>query len=300
MTAHLSIVPTPVVPVPEGGWEPLEPGVYYDVSEAQYRADPALSQSSAKRLLKNPARVQYEQTNPQPSTTSQEFGSALHTLVLGTGTPIRRIEADSYARNTPDGVKAGALRELRDEIRSKGEIPLLIPDWDKVHAMAEAVQRHPVAAAAFHPDAGQTEVVLVWECEETGVMCKGMIDKLWVADNNPTVNVDLKSIDQADPWSCARQAAKYGYGFQGATYCDGLRTLGLADGGAETLLVFQEKTAPYSVSTLQFPREWVLFSEVQMMKARRLYADLVAKYGDDPWPAYSDRIEMMEAPSWLS
>jgi hypothetical protein len=271
---------------------PLTPGVYPDIDEVDYHADPvpggSLSSSGAQALLQCPARFRWEQQHPPRSKSHFDVGSAAHKLVLGAGPDIVSIAAADW--------RPKAAREARDAAYAAGQTPVLQHEYDTVTAMAAALLRHPVAAALFDPATGTPEQTLIWQCQRTGIMCRARID--WLRGPNPRlIVVDYKSSASAHPVSFAKSVANYGYHQQEDHYLDGIRTLGLGDETTPFLFVVQEKIAPYPVSVFELDRDAKRHAAHLNHKARTLYAHCVAT---DHWPAYSDQIELLSLPGWAT
>ncbi|MDP9181224.1 MAG: PD-(D/E)XK nuclease-like domain-containing protein, partial [Actinomycetota bacterium] len=112
-------------------------GLVSDFDEADYHADPALSQSAAKVLMACPARYRWQLDHPRADTAAFDVGHAAHAKVLGVGADIEVIEADSW--------RTKATTEAASNARAEGKVPLLRKDSDAVDLMAEAVMAHPMA-----------------------------------------------------------------------------------------------------------------------------------------------------------
>ncbi len=270
------------------------PGVY-DIPAEVYHADPvaggSLSSSWARKLLPPhcPARFRYERDNPTVTTKTFEHGHAAHALVLGTGPKLVRIDADEWRTDaTKDEVAA---------VRAEGAVPLKPADWDRVHAMADAIRRHPMAAAIFSPDRGKAEQALIWQDRETGIMLRALVDHLPWGSQGRTIVADYKTCASADPEKLQRSMHDFGYHQQADWYLSGVRALGLGGIVAPTFLfVFQEKTPPYLVYVAQPSSLTLLIGRDLNRQAIDLYARCVA---EDRWPGYSDVVEVLGLPPYI-
>src|SRR5699024_8191637 len=73
--------------------QPVNEGIYDGVPERKYHADPALSQSQAKTLLKAPALYRWELDNPRTDeNVAFDIGTAAHAKVLGIGAEAVAID----------------------------------------------------------------------------------------------------------------------------------------------------------------------------------------------------------------
>ena len=107
------------------------------MDDRDYHALPRLSASGAKTLLKSPARYQHERKHPASPTPAMEFGTMFHALVLEP-----EVFAARYAllpgidRRTKEGKAAFEVWQAENV----GRTPVSSSDWDRVHAMARAVE----------------------------------------------------------------------------------------------------------------------------------------------------------------
>ena len=265
------------------------PGVY-DIPEAGYFADPALSCSGAKLLLPPscPALFRWRQDHPEHKR-AWDFGSAAHRLVLGQGADFVVIDADSY--------RTKAAQKARDAAQAIGAAPVLTHEHKQILAMAEAIRRHPIAGPLLNPDLGGVpERSLFWTDEETGVSRRCRIDWLPSWQIGRLIVTDYKTCASADRDSIAKAVANYGYHMQDAWYCDGTRALGLDDDPA-FVFIFQEKTAPYLVNIAQL-------DDVSRMAGQRRNREAIERFRDctetDRWPGYSDDVEYISLPPWAA
>ncbi|MEC9268523.1 MAG: PD-(D/E)XK nuclease-like domain-containing protein [Pseudomonadota bacterium] len=195
-------------------------GIYFDMPEEDYFADPSLSQSSMKWLLVSPmdywARSAMNPDRPDDDTSdAMDLGKGYHARILeGRDVFYDRfaaaVDPDDYpdALRTVDEIKA-ALKER--ELPVSGNKPALIDRlleadpqadiWDRIvaeHAEKhdgktllppEQMRRIEIAAAMIekHPQlskaftGGEPEVSIFWRDDEYGTPLKARIDYLKVA-----------------------------------------------------------------------------------------------------------------------
>lgn len=88
------------------------------ISDEQYFADPAIDQSMLKQWLKSPAALGLYLKNQNVETPSMRMGTAMHTLTLGKGLPVKEKPAraktdDQHTWLTPaDYAKASIMNQL--------------------------------------------------------------------------------------------------------------------------------------------------------------------------------------------
>jgi hypothetical protein len=267
-----------------------EPGVY-TMSADDYHDDPvkggSLSSSGARRILECPARYHWERDHRPASTDAFDFGHAAHKLVLGAGPEVEVVDAQDW--------RTKSAKERRDAAYLAGKVPLLGDEWGQVIEMAQAIRRHPFAAAIFDPSRGQPEQVLVWLDEETGVWRRAMVDWLPTAQSGRRMVVaDYKTTVSAHPKSLARSVASFGYHQQAPWYLDGVAALGLDEAPA-FVFVAQEKTPPYLVTVFQLDETAMHIGAQLNRRALEVYRDCTAA---DVWPGYSTDVEVIALPRW--
>jgi hypothetical protein len=247
----------------------MTPGFVHDLDEATYHADrESLSVSGAKTLMKSPALFRHQQDNPVHKDVF-DFGTAAHAMVLGVGSVIEPIDADSW--------RTKAAQEARDTARAEGRTPILAADYRTVQAMADKLSEHTLAMRLLSE--GEPEVSAYALDEETGVMRRGRFD--WL---HPTLLVDYKSAASANPRDLAGRygaVRKWGYDAQAAWYTDLARDLGHP--AAAFAFIFQEKAEPYQVTV-------AYIDDADLWDARQHNRAALERFRDCTesglWPAY--------------
>lgn len=269
-----------------------EPGVYDDLDELAYHADPvpdgSLSRSGARKLLppNTPAQFKYELENTPPTRAVFEEGKAAHRLVLGVGAELVKLPYDSMRTN--------AAKAFHEEATARGAICLKEASWEMVHAMAKALREHPIAAALLDPERGRPEQSLFWRDEPTGVTLRARLDWLPVpAPSGRLIIPDYKTAASASPDEFARKAPDFGYDMQDPWYSDGVRALGLAEDIAFVFIV-QSKTPPYPVSVIQLSDGDRAIGRGRNRRAIDLYAECKST---GHWPGYDD-VTVVDLPAW--
>ena len=268
-----------------------EPGVYADLDETAYHADPvpggSLSSTGARSILPpgTPAKFRYERHRTTHKRT-WDFGSAAHAMVLGTGPEIVIIDADSY--RTKDA------QEARDSAYGDGKIPMLPAEYEAALSVQIAVRHHPVAGPLFAKDTGVPEQSMFWVDEPTGVWCRGRADWIKPAPTGGRlILADLKSTVAADEEAITKSIANYGYHQQADWYLRGAQALLHAD--PAFVLVFVEKTPPHQVHVVQLDAYTLQIAHAKNQRALQVYAECVAT---DTWPGYPTDITTVSLPAW--
>lgn len=209
----------------------IEPGIYPDMSNGDYHAEPDhLSSSQLKALLP-------EHYKPGGSSYAIAFGTAFHTRALGAGEEVVLVET------TSDRTKA--YTEAAAAAEAEGKVAILARDSERIDRMVAALHDHADAADLLFNRAGS--------CEESafavypdGLHVKARFDRR-LTDG---VIVDLKSTS-AKPGrdSLTRAVLDYGYDVSAAHYLEVADLLGL--GVQAFALVFVAKEPPHYVTVAE-------------------------------------------------
>lgn len=288
--------------------EVTEPGLYYDLDETVYHADPvpdrlgrSLSQSGIKTLLKAPALYAWERDHGRPIKKEFEVGHAAHAQLLGVGGEVVVVQ-----KTAKDGTKSDATdyrtvsaQEHADAIRGEGKTPLLAEQWAHVQAAERKLREHPFASLLFDPDRGRPEVSGFWQDHVDGVWCRMRLD--WLpnpSESGRLIIPDYKTAVSADHRAFGKKAADFGYYIQDTYYRAGAAALGLAALPVDIafLFVVQEKTPPYLVNVVELDVEAKRLGLQRIRQALDVYAEC---QGTGIWPAYSDRVESVSLPYWF-
>lgn len=269
----------------------IRPHGVVDMPEPDYHADPALSASGAKLLVPPSVPAIYRWRMDHPVTSDAfDTGHAAHMLILGTGDPIARIEADDW--------RTKAAREARDAARAEHQTPLLAAEHDRVLAMAEAVRTDPTAGRIFDPERGQAERSLFWTDDETGVQRRARLDWLPNPSTGRLIIADLKTCRSANPATFGKAAADFGYFMQHPWYCDAVEACGLTDpGDAAFVFVLVEKEPPHLVSVVELDPDAVRLGRNLNRRALATFADCART---DTWPGYGDDVHSVSLPAWFT
>lgn len=249
-------------------------GFLPDVPEDTYHADPgSLSHSGAKLILKAPAQYRWETDNPTPPTPAMEFGTVVHSLVLGVGARFRVVE----------GGRGRGEREAA--ARDAGLVPITQEDYDKALAMALAVEKHPEAAAllAMAPD---REVSAYAPDPATGVLMRCRYDALGA------FGVDLKTTTDATPASFGRTAVAFGYASQAAWYLDVAALLDRPLTAFAFILV--DKSPPHLVSVVELGEASIEYGRHRNRRALDTYKRCVES---GEWPGFPG-YQTVDVPRW--
>lgn len=265
----------------------MKPGIYEDLDEQTYHADPALSASGAKTLVRpgGPARYVYEREHPVHKD-DYDFGHVAHRLTLGTGAKFTVLDYDDW--------RTKAAREARSEARAAGYVPILIDTHLQARHLAEAIMAHPIAGKLLQD--GMAEVSLFWHDHEYGIDRRARFDHL--RPYGLARIVDVKTAESAEPDAFSRAVANYGYHQQAAWYLEAGQTCGLFDADAEFVFVVAEKKPPHLVNTFRLDAEALRVGAERNRQAMEIFRDCTES---GIWPGYpTDDITTIGLPYWAA
>ena len=271
---------------------------------ADYAAIKALSAGGAWCLV-DEAPAKYWVRSPFNSEAA-ERSNAKH-FDLGIAVHLALLEPDDLQARTTvvrgitktgapsAGYASDAAKEQRDAAYAAGITPLLPEEMATVHAIAQAIEAHPIAREAFR--GGESEVTFTWTDEITGVPCKCRVDYL-PADGSYLA--DLKSAASANPREWIKSAARLGYFARAAWYIDGIgQAMGKAPG--DYFFINVEKELPYLVSVCAFDIKAIEFGRMINRRALQLFEQCMRTqdwHGYREPGAIRDRAFRVSLPVW--
>jgi len=267
-----------------------------EVAPDEYRDDPcaspSLSHSIAHALVTlSPRHAWLEHprlggAQRRQSTAAMDEGSILHRLVLGKGAQFELVNAPDY--------RQGWARELRDEIRAAGRVPILTREFEALSRLADHIRRR-CAQEGFEL-AGRAELAIEFtqDGERAPVLCRAMLD-LVRADH---VLLDLKRVANANPRELGRKIYDMGYDIQAAAYSAAYEQLEPeALGRSDFVFLFCEAEAPHEVVPVRLDGALREIGARRWARAVRAWERLLTD-GSFPWPGYSDGALTVSAPAW--
>jgi hypothetical protein len=266
-------------------------GLYPDLGEAEYHADPApaadggsLSSTGARKITppNTPAHYRWWREHGEPPKRAYDLGHAAHAMVLGRGWPVAVVTAENWKRQAAQDAAAAA--------RAEGMVPLLTAEWQQVKDMAAELRRHPEASALLGEDC-EVEQSMFWRSPLTGRWCRARVDAIRAGERR---FADYKtSARRADRASFERQVNEHGYHQQGGWYEGGLRAVGWHE-DPECLFVVHEVTPPYCVNVFQLDDEARRAGRGRNQVAEHWF-DKCTTSGE--WPGYQG-IDLASLPAW--
>jgi exodeoxyribonuclease VIII len=267
----------------------LPPGLYRDVSEADYHARvPGLVSKSVLDLVdRSPAHysawLHCAEREPTPALI---FGKWLHTALL----EPERFAAQYIAQ--PDfgdcRLKDNKARRSEWQLANAGKESVDAKSMDIIRGICASVNAHPLAGKMIRE--GVAEATLRWRDEETGLQCKARAD-YYV--ERLAACYDVKTTEDARPDAFARSMANYRYHVQDAFYREGFARIGRPLD--HFVFIAVEKTAPFEVALYTLDADDVARG---WSAAHANMATLKAAVSSGTYQGYGNSIQSIRLPAW--
>ena len=207
-------------------------------------------------------------------TLAMRLGRGAHAMVLGE--PVIKWVGKT---------RQGKAWEVFKALHADKEI-LNAKEWATASGIANAIRRHPTAAPILFEGGAILEQTIHWEW--MGRACSSRPDS-----RRPTMTTDLKTTQCAEPDKFRWDATKRGYHAQLAFY--GLAAAHHTGKAPDELYaVAVESKRPYAVTVLRLTDEARLQGEKM---CRAWFERLLVCEASNSWPAYTDAIVTLDAPS---
>lgn len=278
----------------------LKPGIYHDVSEANYHADllcdrPTLSRSEML-LLVDESPLHCWAKHPRlggimerEATKKMDFGSLGHALVLGKGAAVAIGDFDNWMTK--------ASKEFREEARAGGQIPVLRKDFELGTQVAELfrgeLKRFGLDGAW---DAGRSEAVCLWN-EGEGCDCRCMFDRLAIDEEKKrAVIFDPKFSEAMNPNGLSRHMFNQNFHVQEQHYKRGLESVrpDLA-GRVDFIYLFMSVEPPHVMVPATLNGEFQMLGVSKVMRGYDAWKRCLSL---DRWPSYTDEVVRVEPPAY--
>lgn len=271
-----------------------EPGIYPKVPFEDYSAWDAVNHSILKHFRKTPAHARDAMLHQNESTKYQDLGHTVHMALLEPEEfkAAGPLVAPKLDRRTT----AGKIEWKRFEASAQGRPVVTESDLQTLRGIITSVSRHATARDALY-GRGVNELSIVWVDPDTGVLCKGRIDRLCEVNGQPCI-LDLKTMSKPATTHSWQQAVEtYGYHEQAAHYLRGLHILRPLpdDAKREFLWLVAETESPYCVRVFQADEAAIDIGRDEVAKYMKAYADC-QKAG--AWPGWPEGLDLAGLPPW--
>lgn len=265
-----------------------EIGLHYDVSFEEYRSWDAVNNSVLKLLTdQSPAHAKQYMDEGRPDTPALMFGRAADCYLLEPG---RFMEQYAIAPVCDKRTKEGKSKWAEFESKLK-------PDQDYIGAeeYARIIQIYNMVSGSTAMrliKGGFSQVCCVWKDTKTGLLCKARFD--YLQPDIPMIT-DLKTTRSANPERFAKDMFTYGYYQQAGFYCMGYRAV-TGDAMDPPYAIFAiEKEPPFVSSAFELGMYTIEAGKLAARRALDKYAQCLET---GKWPAYVDKITILEMPQW--
>lgn len=261
----------------------MQPGIYEDLPFEDYLAIDAVSNTRLGSLAKSPRHYRFAM--PLERAKYLVVGSLVHAGRLEPMAIAQRYAvAPEYHLDAENKTKEGAATNSKvtnyvkgklEEFAGANEDKEIVPaEWYReVKSITESLFADPEANRLLNAP-GPVELTMVWDDPETGIRCKGRIDKVC---SDLAAFCDLKTT--VDLGKFERSIANYGYHRQLAHYQAGYAVL---TGELLTPWVSAvEKEPPFCVQTAPLDAEALAIGEASRRELLTLLSECMES---DCWP----------------
>ncbi len=272
-------------------------GIYRGVDFDTYASWTPVNASRLDGFSRTPKHVYYEMLHGgKERTPALDLGHLVHMAVLE---PERFEKKVAAAPRVDKRTKAG--KQAFAEFEAAHAECLIVTDdmCTKAKVMAAAVLEHPTAREYFVTNKGENEISFIWEDVESGVRCKGRVDRVSTIGEWPIVG-ELKTARNASRREMEKAVYNFGYHVQAAHYLNGLETLyPIPDGQLVPFRRFVffvvESEPPFACAVYEIDDS--ALAEGYSLRAKYLeqWRECVEA---GRWPGYPEGIEYLGLPAW--
>lgn len=264
------------------------PGVYPGTPMDEYHRWDAASNSRLSKLRRSPAHLKAYMEEPPPMTDALRIGRATHAAIL---------EPDDFARLYvcgPEGDRrTKAVKEQWDALEDQYGVGYVLKpfDYNVCLRVRDAVHVHTKATGMISGP-GQVELSMLWEDDNTGLLCKARWDRYSPEIAGGAI-VDIKTTRDASSREFERSLFSLGYHRQGAFYLMGGEARKLP--ARHFVILAVEKAPPYAVAVYRLTEGALSAGEEQIRPLLVKYAECKAR---GEWPGYPDEVQDIAIPAW--
>lgn len=238
------------------------------LSQAEYRALPAISQSDLKKCWENPQLFDETRGEVSEPSSAQQWGITCEAWLRGDAKTQRVIPAECL--NSAGHRKGKAWDWFKSQHADHAQWITPI-EWQRQYegfqtAVRNAQQHDAAALLVWSPTAKWNQRFL-WEAD--GELLKCEMDLL---DAELGAITDVKTAADVDPRSFEKDAVKFGYDVQAAMYLRAARLLDFDRDWVFAWVVIRN-TAPHNVEVYQASEELLAFGEERLQRRIDFYQE---------------------------
>lgn len=253
-------------------------GIFYDMPEGEYHADPSLSATGIRNLMVSPLNFWIKSVH-NPNYVSEETaarmeGRAWHKRILE---PSHYNTDVAIAPTCDKRTKEGKLEWETFNLLNKKKIIISQDIANQIEIGAKSIENNTFIQSMLLN--GASEVSVFWKDEETDVRMKARLDYF-----SSACIIEIKTFanqKSREPHKeIMRHMAEYNYGIQAQCYLDAMR------GKEKFWFIFLQKGNVPHLIVKEFTPGTTYFSITQMQyrSAIQTYKECVEKWGyDNPW-----------------
>lgn len=281
------------------------PGIYHNVPFNEYLSWPAISNSRLNQARRSLAH--YKANVGQDQTKALMMGSLVHCGRLEPMAVAKRYAVmprfEDHEENLtakgekPNNPKATSYyrRKVEEFMQVNCDKEIVTESqFDEMVEIVRSLARHGLARKWVEAE-GPVELTVVWNDEETGLLCKARIDKLVKEES---LVCDLKTyapqhgyLSPAEKFG--RSIATFGYHRQMAHYLAGVNAM-MPGTHWRCGLIVVETAKPYCVMAAPMSEDWLQFGRSEVAETMRAIANAKATH---EWPGYESP-NMWMPPAW--
>lgn len=258
----------------------------------EYENIQAVNYSVLKYFDKSAAHAKEEMLHPKEPTKAMEIGNAIHLAILE---PERFKSEYILAPQIDRRTKEGKADWARFEAENPGKSYLKPDEWQNCLDIIQAIKENAVASEILYGK-GANEISVVWKDAETGLVCKGRLDRFtqylgW------SVVIDIKTTASAVEAVFASQVARMNYHLQAAFYLDGLNTVSQSEAERRYLILAIEKERPFGMRLFELDNEAIEEGRYKYRSFLKMYKQCIET---NVWPGYPAEIKSLSLPKWAT
>lgn len=269
------------------------PGIY-EITEAQYHADPcvrpSLSRSVLKRLVDlSPAHAYVIHPKlggadelQDADDDAMDFGTAAHSSFLQGKSIIRALDFPDWRTNK--------AKEARALAYTDGMIPLLVKPYGRAMRLIDVLEDFRNRTGAFTH--GKPEQTVIWQ--EERIWCRARVD--WLPDDPAAPYWDLKTTGSAaaiGPWT--RAAFDKGADLQAAFYLRGGEMVREEPPEGMYFAVVEQKP-PHAIAVFEMSPIAMDIANQKVRAGISLWSNCLES---GQWPGWSPEAQYVHPPSWI-
>lgn len=260
----------------------MKPGIYPDMTNADYHAHTdVLSSSTARKLVEDggPAEYHYFTKHPRDRKAAWDLGTVVHSLVLE-GT-LGEVEEIHHAAYTTTAAKAD-----RDAALASGKIPMKSSELEGVYLMRDAIYADGEARELLEASPDREQSLFA---DHFGTAVRARPDAMSIKNG---LMPDVKTASDASRDGFRKASGNFGYFAQDPWYADVAQLLTGATFDFPFIVV--ESKPPYRVGVYRH-------TEYARDLGRRMNDHAINIWNQcrksGVWPGYTRR-EKIDLPPW--